>query len=99
MAILQEMLNIIYGMVDYLPETWISIGIGIGLVLLTLFKGRVGIFLAFILLTLLAGASFFSGGDFYQVSSERAIAGVILGFFAVLVNFYLLVRTIADWTG
>ena len=98
MDVLQEMLNIIYGMVDYLPETWISIAIGIGLVLLTLFKGRVGIFLAFILLTLLAGASFFSGGDLYQVSSERAIAGVILGFLAVLVNLYLLVRTIADWT-
>ena len=98
MGVLQEMLNIIYGMVDYLPETWISIAIGIGLVLLTLFKGRVGIFLASILLTLLAGASFFSGGDFYEVSSERAIAGAILGFFAVLVNLYLLVRTFADWT-
>ena len=43
-GVLQEILKIIYGMAEHLPEAKISIAIGIGLVILTIFKGRVGIF-------------------------------------------------------
>ena len=96
-GVLQEILKIIYGMVEHLPEAKISIAIGIGLVILTIFKGRVGIFLTFILLTILAASSFFAAGDIYQISLERAIAGIILGFFALVIDLYLFVRTIADW--
>jgi len=96
-GVLQEILNIIYGMVDHLPEVKISIGIGIGLAILTYFRGRLGIFLIFIVLTILAACSFFAEGDIYQISIERVIAGIVLGLFAFVINIYLFVRTVADW--
>ncbi len=96
-AILREILGIISGTVNYLPEAKISIGIGIGLVILTIIKGRVGIFLAVILATILVAYSFLSEGDLYQISLERAVAGIVLGFFAFFVNLYLFVTTFASW--
>ncbi len=96
-SVLQEIVNIICGVVDHLPDVKISIGIGIVLAILTISKGRVGIFLTFILLTILIGSSFFAEGDIYQISFERAIAGIFLGLFLFLVNLYLFVRTFADW--
>jgi len=96
-GILQEIFNIIFGMANHLPEAKISIGIAIVLVIITIFMVRLGIFLIFAFITMLAATSFFSEGDIYQLSAERALAGVILGFFALIINFYLLGRTIADW--
>ena len=40
--VLQEMLNIISGAVQYLPDLKISIGIALALLLLIYFKGAVG---------------------------------------------------------
>jgi hypothetical protein len=94
---LQEIVNIIFGMADHLPEAKISIGIGIVLVIIIVFAIRLGIFLIFAFITILAAASFFAQGDIYQLTAERALAGIILGFFALIINFYLLGRTIADW--
>lgn len=96
-GVLREMSDIIYGMVDYFPDAKISIPIGIALAIMTYFRVRLGIFVAFLSLTILAASSFFAEGDIYQLSLERVIAGTVLGLFALFINFYLLVRTFADW--
>ena len=95
--ILQEMFNIISGAQQYLPETKIIIGIAIGLALLIYFKGPVGGLVTSILATILIANSFFAESDLYQVSMERAVAGIIFAFFAFFVNLYFVVRTLADW--
>jgi hypothetical protein len=95
--VLQEMLNVIYGAKGYLPETKIIIGIAIGLALLIYFKGAVGGLVTSLLATILIANSFFAESDLYQITMERAVAGIILGFFAFLVNLYFLLRSLADW--
>jgi Mn2+/Fe2+ NRAMP family transporter len=97
MEIIQEILDILYGAIDFLPDTKITIGIAIGLALLIFFRRTLGGLVTSILATILIANSFFAESDLYQVSTERAVAGVILGFFAFFVNLYFLVRTLADW--
>jgi len=96
-VVLQQMFDIIYGARLYLPETKIIVGIAIGLALLIYFKGIVGGLVASILVTILVANSFFSESDIYQISTERAIAGVVIGFSAFFTNLYFIVRTLADW--
>jgi hypothetical protein len=95
--VLQEMLNIISGAAGYLPEIKITVGIAIALVLLIYFKGAVGGLVTSILATILIANSFFGEGDLYEITMERAVAGVIFGLIAFLVIIYFLVRTLADW--
>ncbi|MCJ7664287.1 MAG: hypothetical protein MUO24_08610 [Desulfobacterales bacterium] len=95
--VLQQIVDIIYGARVFLPETKILIGIAIGLALLIYFKGIVGGLVASILVSILVAESFFSESDLYQISLERAIAGVVIGFIAFLTNLYFIVRTLADW--
>jgi len=95
--IIQEIFDIVYGASNYLPDTKITIGICIGLVLLIYFKGTLGGLVTAILATILVGNSYFAHGDLYQVSTERAVAGVILGLAVFFVNLYFLVRILADW--
>jgi len=95
--IIQEIFDIIYGASNYLPDIKITIGICVGLALLIYFKGTLGGLVTSILATILVANSFFSQGDIYQISMVRAIAGVILGLAAFLVNIYFLVRILADW--
>lgn len=97
MEIIQEIFDIIYGASNYLPDIKITIGICVGLALLIYFKGTLGGLVTSILATILVANSFFSQGDIYQISMVRAIAGVILGLAAFLVNIYFLVRILADW--
>ena len=97
MEIIQEIFDIIYGGRHYLPETKITIGIAIGLALLIYFKGTLGGLLTSVLVSILIANSYFSERDLYQVSAARAVAGIILGLAAFLVNLYFLVRTLADW--
>jgi Mn2+/Fe2+ NRAMP family transporter len=95
--VLQQIIDIIYGARVFLPETKIIIGIAIGLALLLYFKGIVGGLVASILATILVAESFFSESDLYQISMERAVAGVVVGFIAFFTNLYFIVRTLADW--
>jgi hypothetical protein len=95
--VLQEMLNIVYGAIQYLPDVKISIGIALALLLLIYFKGAVGGLAISILVTIFIADSFFSEGDLYQMTMERAVAGMTLGFFAFFVNLYFIMKTLADW--
>jgi hypothetical protein len=95
--ILQQIIDIVYGARVYLPETKIVLGICLGLALLIYFNGPLGGLVTSVLVTFLVGQSYFSQGDIYQLSTERAVAGVILGLLAFLTNLYFLIRTIADW--
>jgi len=95
--IIQEIFDIIYGASNYLPDIKITVGICVGLALLIYFKGTLGGLVTAILASILIGNSYFSQGDLYQVSTERAVAGVILGLAVFLVNIYFLVRILADW--
>ena len=97
MEIIQEIFDIMYGGRHYLPDTKITIGICIGLALLIYFKGTLGGLVTAVLATILVGNSYFSQGDLYQVSTTRAVAGVILGLAAFLINLYFLARVLADW--
>jgi hypothetical protein len=94
---IQELFDIVYGAINYLPDTKITIGIAIGLVLLIYFRRTLGGLVTSILLTILVANSYFVEVDLYQVSAERAVAGIILGLVAFFVNLYFLVRTLADW--
>ena len=99
MEIIQELFDIIYGGRHFLPETKITIGICIGLALLIYVKGSLGGLVTSILVTILIANSYFTEGDLYQVSANRAIAGLIIGIAAFLVNLYFLVRilNLAGW--
>lgn len=96
-TILQEIFDIIYGSRYYLPGTEITIGIAVGLALLIYFKKALGGLVTSILATILIANSFFSHGDIYQMSLVRAVAGVILGLAAFLINLYFLVQALVDW--
>lgn len=97
MEIIQEIFDIVYGARNYLPDIKITIGICIGLALLIYLKGTIGGLVTSILATILIANSYFAGGDLYQVSTVRAIAGVILGLAAFFVNLYFLVCSLSDW--
>lgn len=97
MDILQQIVDIIYGAKAYLPETKIIIGIVVGLALLIYFKGMLGGLVASILVTILVAKSFFEESDIYQISTERAVAGLVIGLIAFFTNIYFIVRTLADW--
>jgi hypothetical protein len=96
-VLIQEIFDIMYGARFFLPETKITIGICIGLALLIYFKKTLGGLVTSVLATILIANSYFSEGDIYQVSPERAIAGIIIGLAAFLVNLYFLVHTLVDW--
>jgi Mn2+/Fe2+ NRAMP family transporter len=91
------MLNIISGVKPYLPETKIILGIALGLLLLIYFKGAIGGLVTSILVSILLANSFLAESDIYQMSMDRAVAGIILGLCAFLVNLYFIVKTLADW--
>ena len=96
-AIWQEVLDILSAVPYYLPGTQITIGIVIFLAILTYFRGRLGFLLFFIIVTVLIATSFFSAGDFYSMTFERVIAGVLLGGVILFTDLYFLVTTFADW--
>jgi hypothetical protein len=95
--ILQQIFDIVYGARAYLPETKIVLGIVLGLALLIYFKGPLGGLVTSILVTILVAQSYFSQSDIYQLSTERVVAGVIIGLIVFFTNLYFIVRTIADW--
>jgi len=95
--VLQQIFDIVYGARVYLPETKIIIGIAIGLALLIYFQGTLGGLVTSVLVTFLIAKSFFSVSNIYEISMERAIAGVAIGFIAFLTNLYFIVRTLVDW--
>ena len=97
MEFIQEIFDIVYGARHFLPETKITIGICVGLALLIYFKRTLGGLVTSVLVTILIANSFFAEGDIYEVSSKRAVAGIILGLAVFLINLYFLVRTLADW--
>ena len=91
------MFDIVYGARVFLPETKIVIGIAVGLALLIYFKGTLGGLVTSILATILVAKSFFSESNIYDISVERAVAGVAIGLIALLVNLYFMMRTLVDW--
>jgi hypothetical protein len=95
--VLRQIVEIVYGARVYLPETKIIIGIVIGLALLMYLKGILGGLVASILITILVAKSFLSVSDIYQISAERAIAGIVIGLIAFFTNLYFIVRTFVDW--
>jgi hypothetical protein len=95
--VLQQIFDIVYGARFYLPETKIVLGIALGLALLIYFKGPLGGLVTSILVTFLVAQSFFSVDNIYEISMERAFAGVAIGIIAFLTNLYFIVRTLADW--
>ena len=95
-VILQQMFDIIYGARFYLPETKIVLGIALGLALLIYFQGPLGGLVTSILVTFLVAQSFFSVDNIYEISMERAFAGVAIGIIAFLTNLYFIVRTLVD---
>jgi hypothetical protein len=95
--VLQQIFDIVYGARVYLPETKIVLGIVLGLALLIYFKGTLGGLVASILVTFLVAESFFSVDNIYEISMERAFAGVVIGLIAFFTNIYFIVRTVADW--
>jgi hypothetical protein len=99
MEILQEIIDIVYGGRNFLPETKITIGICIGLAILIYVKGSLGGLVTSVLVSILIANSYFTEGDIYQVSPNRAVAGIILGIVIFLVNIYFIVRVLnlATW--
>jgi hypothetical protein len=93
----QQMFDIVYGARFYLPETKIVLGIVLGLALLIYFKGTLGGLVASLLVTFLVAESFLSESNIYEISLERAVAGLVIGLIAFFTNLYFIVRTIADW--
>jgi hypothetical protein len=91
------MFDIVYGARVYLPETKIVLGIVLGLALLIYFKGTLGGLVASVLVTFFIAKSFLSESNIYEISMERAVAGVVIGLIAFLTNLYFIVRTFADW--
>jgi len=89
--------DILLGMSAFLPDQKITIGVLVVLVILTYIRGRLGILIFMLLATILFAQSFFSVGDFYSMTFERAMAGIVLGGFIVFVDLYLLVTTMANW--
>jgi len=89
--------DILSGMSAFLPDQKITIGVLVVLAILTYIRGRTGILIFMILATILFAQSFFSVGDFYSMTFERAMAGIVLGCFIVFIDLYLLVTTISDW--
>ena len=72
MEIIQELFDIMYGAIDFLPDTKITIGIAIGLAILIYFRRTLGGLVTSILVTILVANSYFADGDLYQVSAEKA---------------------------
>jgi len=95
--VLQQMFDIVYGATVYLPETKIVLGIVLGLALLIYLKGPLGGLVASVLVTFFIAQSFFSVDNIYEISMERAFAGVAIGLIAFLTNLYFIARTFADW--
>ena len=95
--VLQQIFDIVLGAKVYLPETKILLGIVLGLALLIYFKGTLGGLVTSVLVTILVSESFFSQSDIYEISTERAVAGVVIGLIAFFTNLYFIVRTLADW--
>jgi len=52
-----------------------------------------------VLVSILIANSYFAEGNIYEVSPEKAVAGIILGIIIFLVNLYFLVSTLnlAGW--
>jgi hypothetical protein len=52
-----------------------------------------------VLVTILIANSYFAESDIYEVSPEKAIAGIILGIILFLLNLYFIVRVLnlATW--
>jgi hypothetical protein len=96
-VILQQMFDIVYGARVFLPETKIVLGIVLGLALLIYLKGTLGGLVTSILVTFVIAKSFLSENNIYEISMERAVAGVVIGLIAFLTNLYFIVRTFADW--
>ena len=97
MDILQQVFDIVYGARVYLPETKILLGIILGVAILIYFKGPLGGLVASVLVTFIVGQSFFSVSNIYEMSLERAVAGIVIGLIAFFTNIYFLARTIVDW--
>ena len=99
MELIQEIFNIVYGARHFLPETKITIGICIGLAVLIYFKRSWGGLVTSVLVSILIANSYFAEGNIYEVSPEKAVAGIILGIIIFLVNLYFLVSTLnlAGW--
>ncbi|MEJ2066811.1 MAG: hypothetical protein P8Y09_02375 [Deltaproteobacteria bacterium] len=99
MELIQEIFDIVYGARQFLPDTKITIGICIGLVLLIYFKRSLGGLVTSVLVSILIANSYFAEGNIYEVSPEKAVAGIILGIIIFLVNLYFLVSTLnlAGW--
>ncbi len=95
--ILQLIFDIVYGARVYLPETKILLAIILGLAILIYFKGPLGGLVASILVTFIIAQSYFSVSDIYEISMERAVAGIVIGIVVFFTNIYFLVRTIVDW--
>jgi hypothetical protein len=97
--LIQEIFDIVYGARQFLPDTKITIGICIGLVLLIYFKRSLGGLVTSVLVSILIANSYFAEGNIYEVSPEKAVAGIILGIIIFLVNLYFLVSTLnlAGW--
>ena len=96
-VILQQIVDIVYGAKVFLPETKIVLGIVLGLALLIYFKGTLGGLVTSILVTILVAESFFSVDNIYEISMERAFAGVVIGLIVFFTDLYFIVRTFADW--
>ncbi len=95
--VLQLIIDIVYGARVYLPETKILLGIVLGLAILIYFKGPLGGLVTSVLVTFAVAQSFFSVDNIYEISMERAFAGVVIGLIAFLTNLYFAIRTLADW--
>jgi hypothetical protein len=95
--ILRQIFDIVYGTRVYLPETKIVLGIVLGVALLIYLKGTLGGLVASVLVSFLIAKSFFSVSNIYEISMERAVAGLVIGLIVFLTNLYFIVRTFADW--
>jgi len=97
--VLQQIFDIVYGARFYLPETKIIVGIAFGLALLIYLKGPLGGLVASVLVTFFIAKSFFAeSSNIYEISMERAFAGLAIGLIAFFTNIYFIVRTVADWS-
>lgn len=95
--VFEEMLDIIQGMVAFLPGKTACIAIGVALFLLMGLHFRIGMLSLFLILSYLFMRSFIAGRDLYSIGLQRAAAGIILGAFLFFVDVYFLVRIIAGW--
>lgn len=95
--LLQEMIDILEGMINYLPGRNTCIALAAVIVLLGWRNFRLGMLGVVAFASYLFIRSFLSTGDVYSLSIPRIGAGLIIGISLLFLNIYFIASLIGTW--